>query len=177
MVECRICLETGLLLTDACNCRGSLSAIHINCLQKSIYYSRSLICSICKSLYKITPDKALKNPKLWIYLDTPVFEFCIRLILINIIRFEKFAKIAFSFNLLLLGVYFYAYYNILKETMKYKTFKLWLTPILNYQGQYYFPLVLLGWTILSFFQPLIMIFFYPYNRLYEVHKKIIFTIG
>lgn len=179
MEECRICLEPGMLLHDVCECRGTSGAIHLKCLSQSIYYTKSSICGICNEEYRIAQDKFLKQPKLWIYLDAPVFEFCVRLFLINCLKLGSTLPytVSFYFNLLLICLYSYSYFDIVKNTMKGEALNYWITPYIYYKNQYYFPLISLIWLIICFFQPLAMIFFYPYTRLYEIHKRIIFILN
>lgn len=56
--ECRICRSSSelsrQLLPSPCECRGSMSMIHADCLQAWIDSSLRLSCEICGSKYKLT---------------------------------------------------------------------------------------------------------------------------
>ena len=173
-MECRICLETGALLKDICKCKGTTGAIHLKCLQRMVYHSGSYICGVCKHPYDMYKQKKIKKPKLWNYINTPVFEFCIRLFLINILKLGSTLpfEIAHWVNIGLIFFYVYCYCDVILDSMSMEVLKLWGNLFFKYKEEYYFPLVLLIYLAICFVQPLVMIVFYPYNRIYEIHKRI-----
>ena len=131
------------------------------------------------AMYIINPDKNIQRPKLWDYINAPIFEFCVRLLLINSLKLGPSLPFIISFylNVILLCVYTYCYSSIIFETMSNKVLKYWMRPVLKSRGQYYFPSIILIYLCICFIYPLSLILFFPYNRLYEIHKRIVFLLS
>lgn len=167
--ECRICFEGNNLLTDICLCKGSQAYIHNDCLRKVIYFTKTIICNTCKAPYKLDS----LNPKLWNYLGSPGFEFLIRITYLTLYYYNQNLLLEFSYynNLVLIGLYLYAYSQLI-PSLTLKDFFLWLQPYIIYNQNYYFPLFNLFYIIFTYYSPILLMIYFPYPRLYEIQKVI-----
>jgi hypothetical protein len=167
--ECRICFEGTNLIKDACMCKGTQAYIHPDCLKRTIFFTKSFNCSTCKTLYNLETF----NPRLWKYLGAPELEFLIRITHLLLFIYNQTIAVNFSHynNLFLICLYLYSYFPILK-TLSLKDAFGWLQPYIMFNRNYYFPLFLLFYIIFVYHSPALLIFYFPYPRLYEMQKVI-----
>lgn len=168
-MECRICFEQGDLLDKVCNCKGSQRYIHSTCLIKIINHINSEKCPTCKSPYFYNPVK----PRLWKYLNSFGFELFIKLFHLLFYQYDKDKSLEFAYynNLFLICLYTYSYSNLFK-TLTFKEVWFWTKPYIRYRGNYYFPILLLIYIVLTYHCGLLLIFYVPYSKLYEIQKVI-----
>ena len=168
-MECRICLEENSLLQDVCKCKGTQQYIHLKCLINTIVHLNSEICPTCKTKYNFNPTK----PRLWKYLGSFQLEMGLKFLHLGIFQYNQNLSLNFAYynNLFLICLYTYSFFPRLK-TLTYKDLFFWMQPYIFYNNNYYFPLFVLFYIIFTYYNGLLLIFFLPYTRLYEIQKVI-----
>jgi len=168
-MECRICLEEKSLLSDVCRCKGSQRYIHLKCLINTTIYLNSDICPTCKTKYNFNPTK----PKLWDYLGSKGFETLLRLFYLGFYQYDSQKALDFAYynNLFLICLYTYACFQRIK-LLTLRDLVFWMQPYIICGQAYYFPLFVLCYIILVYHNGLLLAFYLPYPKLYEIQKVI-----
>lgn len=183
MEECRICYDNDTgekLLNNVCDCRGSLSVVHESCLRQWIRVKNSIQCDVCKVNYTIQTLPYQYIPRFWNVLGSPLLETATWALYISLntyFQYQTFFAISRFIQFIYTCLYTWAYsYPMTNWLDNLSYIRYWFYPMIVYNNYIVFPLPTLLIFMWASTVPALLMFTFPYTRIWFIHQIIVATL-